>query len=75
VTEHLNSAQLQQIQKEAERQIGAYIDRLQLRKWAIEQTLTMCSEPHVTFPNGRALIDMAQAIYDFVAKPDPDKPL
>jgi hypothetical protein len=58
----LNAQQIQQIQKQAVDQVEAYLNRLQLRKWAIDQSL-----PHGTSPG--EIISIAQALYDFVVQP------
>ena len=59
---HLNAQQIQQIQKAAADQVEAYITRLQLRKWSVEQALTRVKLDE-------DLIIMAGSIYDFVVQP------
>jgi hypothetical protein len=58
----LNAQQIVKMQAEAERQVGAYIERLQLRKWALEQALTKASSPD-------KITELAQSIYDFAVRP------
>ena len=57
----LTARQLEQIRNEAAAALQAAVDRMQLRKWAVEQALE----------NGYSreeLMTIAQAIYDFVAQ-------
>jgi hypothetical protein len=58
----LNAQQIVKMQAEAERQVGAYIERLQLRKWALEQALSKASSPD-------KITELAQSIYDFTVRP------
>ena len=57
----LNAQQLQAIRNEASAALQAAVDKMQLRKWAVEQALA----------NGyshQELMTIAQAIYDFVSQ-------
>jgi hypothetical protein len=58
----LNAQQIVKMQAEAERQVGAYIERLQLRKWALEQALRKTRSPE-------KITELAQSIYDFTVRP------
>jgi hypothetical protein len=60
--QHLNSAQVQQLQKQAQEQVEAYITRLNLRKWAVEQAFSRVS----LASEGMGL---AKLIYDFTVQP------
>jgi hypothetical protein len=78
---HLNAQQIQQIQAITERRIVDYIERIELRKWAVEQAVTAYIEgnklmyeatkdptatPMLTYTDPMAL---AAAIFDFVVQP------
>ena len=57
----LNAQQLQAIRNEAAAALQAAVDKMQLRKWAVEQALK----------NGyshQELMTIAQAVYDFVSQ-------
>ena len=57
----LTARQLEQIRNEAAAALQAAVDKMQLRKWAVEQALE----------NGyshQELMTIAQAIYDFVSQ-------
>ena len=57
----LNAQQLQAVRNEAAAALQAAVDKMQLRKWAVEQALA----------NGyshQELVTIAQAIYDFVSQ-------
>ena len=57
----LNAQQLQAIRNEASAALQAAVDKMQLRKWAVEQALA----------NGyshQELMTIAQAVYDFVSQ-------
>jgi hypothetical protein len=62
MADHLNGAQLEQIRSGAERAVQLAIDRMQLRKLALEQAL-----PHGSSP--AQIIDIAQALFDFMIQP------
>ena len=79
---HLNAQQIQQIQAAAERRIVDYIERIELRKWAVEQAIAAYLSSNklvadATFTDDTPLVfysepmKLAQAIYDFVAGQPP----
>jgi hypothetical protein len=74
----LNAQQIQQIQNEASKALQAAVDRLQLRKWAVEQAFELYCSPNILakppLPHtagGNPALDpmtLANAVYDFVVK-------
>ena len=58
----LNAQQLQAIRNEASAALQAAVDKMQLRKWAVEQ-----ARPHGNSP--LEIIQIAAALYDFVTEP------
>jgi hypothetical protein len=74
---HLNSAQLQQIERRAQEAIQAAVDNMQLRKWSIEQAFTLCHsttvlEQYTPTMGTAATVDpmtLAKAVYAFVSQP------
>ena len=77
----LNAQQLQAIRNEAQAALQAAVDKMQLRKWAVEQAFTVVASlkavmerptptepgpvPRLTINDPMAL---AEAIYDFVSQ-------
>ena len=78
-SQHLNAAQLAEISKRMEAQVNTILDRIQLRKWSVEQALAICSSlngsahtapaPNSTAPKINDPLTLAQAVYDFVSLP------
>jgi hypothetical protein len=66
----LNAQQLQAIRNEASAALQAAVDRMQLRKWAVEQAFASINSPYMTITDGRPIdpMDVAAAIYDFVSQ-------
>ena len=77
---NLNAAQLQHIQNEASKALQLAVDKMQLRKWAVEQAFSVVSllnalikkptdsghpTPRLTINDPMAL---AAAVYDFVSQ-------
>jgi hypothetical protein len=78
--QHLNAAQLQQFEKRLEQQFNSVVERLQLRRWAVEQAMTICASLSkatagaITAGETQGLViddpmKLAKTIYDFVAQP------
>lgn len=61
----LNSAQIQAIEKVAREKLDRTIGAIELRRWCIEKAMTG-RETHVPVTT---IIEAADAIYAFVAKP------
>ncbi len=70
MNEHLNSAQLLQIQKAANEAMQVAVDKMQLRKWAVEQSIIVtCSPSGIrNLKNPSDPIELALAIYDFISQ-------
>ena len=69
----LNAQQLQRIQQDASATLKAAIDRMQLRKWAVEQAFILMTSPNLKDWLSRdeapdEIMDIAKAIYDFVSQ-------
>ena len=66
----LNAQQLQAIRNEASAALQAAVDKMQLRKWAVEQAFASINSPYMTITDGRPIdpMDVAEAIYDFVSQ-------
>jgi hypothetical protein len=73
--QHLNAGQLQQIQRQASEALQVAVDKMQLRKWAVEQAFTVCSSINNSRHPGEkpqvgpqdAMV-LATAVYDFVSQ-------
>ena len=67
----LTAQQLQAIRNEAAAALQAAVDRMQLRKWAVEQAFASINSPYMTVTEGRPIdpMDVAKAVYDFVSQP------
>lgn len=63
--QHLNSAQINQVKKEIEGQMERFMERIQLRKWSMEQALAAGQLPG----NSTNIVDRAREIYEFVSVP------
>ena len=72
----LNGQQLQQIQNETTKALQVAVDRMQLRKWAVEQAANMVCSPsfqgYMVEADGSKLPTdvclLSQWFYDFVSK-------
>lgn len=69
----LNAQQLQRIQQDASAALQVAIDRMQLRKWAIEQVFTLMTSPNLKDWLSRdaapdEIVDIAKGVYDFVSQ-------
>lgn len=63
--QHLNSAQIQQLEKKLRDAVQAIVKDVALRQWAVEQVLTHCSR-HQDFKD---LAQMFEETYSFAARP------
>lgn len=75
MADHLNGAQLQLIQKQAQDALQLAVESLQLRKWAVEQTVAVMSCCHdkgigLLGDSGQpvSVLGLFNAIYDFVSQ-------
>jgi hypothetical protein len=67
---HLNTAQISEIQKRMEGQVNSILDRIQLRKWSVEQALKWSVEQApTTFTSADEIVTLAAKIYDFASQP------
>lgn len=62
--ETLNAAQIKAIEQSVQQQVAAYVKALDLRKWAVEQAVKVCSSIQDNEP-----MPMAEAIYAFITQP------
>ena len=76
----LNARQLEQIRNEAAAAVQAAVDKMQLRKWAVEQAIAAYLSSNKLVADAQFTDDtplvfysepmkLAQAIYDFVSQP------
>jgi hypothetical protein len=72
----LNAQQIMQIQKAAADQVEAYITRLQLRKWAVEQVFEASNSINKSKIPGETgsitpeqMMKLAAAVFDFTVQP------
>jgi Fe-S cluster biosynthesis and repair protein YggX len=65
----LNAQQIQQIQNEASKALQVAIDKMQLRKWAIEQAFMLATSPTLTPAEPWHPLKLAQEIYNFIVQP------
>ena len=63
--QHLNSAQIQQVERKVLEHTQNLMKNINLRQWAVEQALTHCAR-HSDF---KELEEMFEKIYTFVSKP------
>jgi hypothetical protein len=73
--QHLNAGQLQQIQKQASDALQLAVDRMHLRKWAVEQTVELikcCHESGIGLLSDSGMpvsvMGLFNAVFDFVSK-------
>lgn len=69
MAEHLNAQQQAQLQAAITTGVVQAIERLQLRKWSMEQALETISESALS--DNANLTALAQTIFDFVAGQTP----
>jgi hypothetical protein len=62
--QHLNSAQIAQVDKKIRDAVQTIVKDVALRQWAVEQTLTHCAR-HNDF---KEVAQMFETIYGFVSK-------
>jgi hypothetical protein len=79
-SQHLNAAQLSNVEKRLQAEFNSFIERMQLRKWSVEQAMSICSSLNKAVAGavsagetqGLVINDpmaLAKAIYDFTAQP------